>query len=93
MKAPSISNSVQISFTTDNTISGVLTADEEYRISSDADCIYALVHDPADGFGLTNGAFLAKGEVEYIEVDNRLVMMVVAAPATTSGLMTCNPLY
>lgn len=87
--APDFNGTVQLEFAS-TAVSGLLDADETYRISTDADCMvgFGAVHDEA--FTLTNGCFLGADQEMYIETsDNSKWAWAVAHITTTSGIVTC----
>lgn len=87
--APDFNDTVQLEYSS-TAVSGVLTADEVYRISSDADVMlgFGELHDT--GFLLTNGSFLGADQEMYVEInDNSKYVWAIAPVTTTSGIVTC----
>lgn len=86
--APDFNDCTQFEFSS-TTTSGLLTADETYRISTNADCMigFGEVHD--EGFLLSNGCFLGADQEMFVDIsDNTKWMWVISDVLTTSGIAT-----
>lgn len=85
---PDFNSTVQLEYAS-TPVSGVLEANENYRVCSDADAMVGFGEENDEGFLLSNGHFLGADQELHIAVgENSKFCWAVAPILTTSGIIT-----